>query len=160
MPYKVALVVKCSKGSPRLEDLRKFFHSLALIKEASVGLLDSKHILIRLDTKVDFHRIWSRGIWYVFGLPMLVFRWSPDFHVDREPSIAPVWFQLPKLPIHYFNKECLFQIVCYVGKPLFVDVATASGSRRSVARVCVEIDLLKSFPGRILIRNGDHEGFW
>ena len=46
-----------------------------------------------------------------------------------------------------------------MGKPLFVDAATASGLRPSVARVCVEVDLLKAFPGRIWIGNGDYGGF-
>ena len=159
-PYQFALVGKFSKGRPKMEDLRKFFHSLDLKEEASVGLMDARHILIKLGTEADFHRLWARGIWYVFGKPMTVFRWSPEFHVDREPAVVPVWFQLPKLPIHYFNKECLFQIVCCVGKPLFVDAATASGLRPSVARVCVEVDLLKAFPGRIWIGNGDYGGFW
>ena len=58
------------------------------------------------------------------------------------------------MPIHCFNKECLFQIVSCLGKPLFVDAATASGVRPSVARVCVEIDLLQEFPGRIWIGHG------
>ena len=66
---------------------------------------------------------------------------------------------LPKLPIHYFNKGFLFQIVSCVGKALFVVTATAFGSCPSMARVCVEIDLIKSFPSRIWIGNGDHELF-
>ena len=95
--------------------------------------MDSRHVLIRLGTEVDFNRIWAWGLWYVFGIPMRVFRWSLAFHVDCKPSVVPIWFQLPKLSIHYFNKECLFQIVCCVCKPLFVDAATASGSSPSVA---------------------------
>ena len=91
---------------------------------------------------------------------MRVFKWSPVFHVNREPSVVPVWFQLPKLPIHYFTKECLFQIVSCLGKPLFVDVATALGVCPSVARICVEIDLLQDLPGRIWIGNEEHGGFW
>ena len=85
----------------------------------------------------------------MFGLPMRVFRCSPGFHVDREPSIVLVWFQLPKLQIHYFNKECLFQIVRCLDKPLFVDAATVSGAHPSVARVRVEVDLIKAPPSRI-----------
>ena len=40
-----------------------------------------------------------------------------------------------------------------MGKPLFVDSATASGVRPSIARVCVEIDLLQTLPLRIWISN-------
>ena len=74
---------------------------------------------------------------------MRVFKWSLAFHVDREPSVVPVWFQLPKLPLHLFHKEALFQVAEVVGVPLLVDVVTMAVSRPSVAKVCVEVDLLK-----------------
>nr|XP_027096078.1 uncharacterized protein LOC113715975 [Coffea arabica] len=35
-----------------------------------------------------------------------------------------------------------------------------AASRPSIARVCVEIDLLKQLTQRVWIGNGDHEGFW
>ena len=89
-PYMFALVGKFSRGRLKMEDLRKFFLSLDLKGVASTGFLDSRHVLIKLSNEVDFHRIWSRNIWYVFGLPMRVFKWSPAFHVDRESSVVPV----------------------------------------------------------------------
>ncbi|XP_027171591.1 uncharacterized protein LOC113771176 [Coffea eugenioides] len=91
---------------------------------------------------------------------MKLFKWTPSFHVDREPSVVPVWVSLPKLPIHLFNRECLFQIVATLGVPLYVDAATAALSRPSVARVCVEVDLLKPLVSRVWIGNGGQEGFW
>mgnify|MGYP004722571369 FL=1 len=80
---------------------------------------------------------------------MRVFKWSLAFHVDREPSVVPVWFQLPKLPLHFFHKEALFQVAEVVGVPLLVDAVTMAVSRPSVARVCVEVDLLKPRHSRI-----------
>ncbi|XP_027120509.2 uncharacterized protein [Coffea arabica] len=91
---------------------------------------------------------------------MRVFKWSPAFHVDKEPSVVPVWFQLPKLPLHYFQKEAIFQISSVLGIPLFVDAATSAVARPSLARVCVEIDLLQPRPSRIWIGNGNYDGFW
>ena len=44
--------------------------------------------------------------------------------------------------------------------PLFVDAATSSFTRPNVARVCVEVDLLKSFPSRVWVDMGDGNGFW
>lgn len=91
---------------------------------------------------------------------MRVFKWTPRFHVDRESSLVPVWFSLPKLPVHLFHKSCLFQIVACLGRPLYLDSATVSLSRPSVARVCVELDLLKTLPSRVWIVMGAGEGFW
>ena len=91
---------------------------------------------------------------------MRVFKRSIDFHVDRETSVVPVWFALPKLPVHLFHKECLFPIVACLGQPLCVDAATAQGSRPNMARVCVEIDLMKELPSRVWISFGERLGFW
>ncbi|XP_071912409.1 uncharacterized protein [Coffea arabica] len=105
-------------------------------------------------------RIWARGIWYVAGFPIRIFKWSPAFHIDKEPSVVPVWFQLPKLPLHYFHKEAIFQIVSVLGVPLFVDAATLTTPRPCLVRVCVEIDLLQSRASRVWVGNGKYEGFW
>ncbi|XP_071922584.1 uncharacterized protein [Coffea arabica] len=143
-----------------MEDLQKFFRALDLKDDFSLGLMDRRHILIRLSNEADFYRIWSRNIWYVQDVSMRIFKWSTDFHVDRESSVVPVWFSLPKLPIHLFHKECLFSIVACLGWPLCVDTATAMGSRPSVARVCVEVDLQRELPERVWISVGDRMGFW
>ena len=91
---------------------------------------------------------------------MRAFKWSTDFHVDRESSVVPVWFSLPKLLIHLFHKECLFSIVACLGRPLCVDTATAVGLRSSVARVCVEVDLLRERTERVESSVGDRRGCW
>ena len=124
--FQLSLVGKFSKGRPPMEDIRRFFKALDLKDEFSVGLLDHRHVLIRLASEKDFRRLWGRNVWYVFGCPMRVFKWTSSFHVDKEPSIVPVWFSLPKLPVHFFKKECLIHIVSCLGKPLFRDAATNS----------------------------------
>ncbi|XP_027150383.1 uncharacterized protein LOC113750625 [Coffea eugenioides] len=159
-PFQYALVGKFSRGRPIMDDLRKFFHALDLTAKFSLGLLDRRHILIRLSNEADYYRVWSRGFWSINKAPMRVFKWSIDFHVDREDSIVPVWFALPMLPVHLFHKECLFSIVGCLGRPLCVDAATAKGSRPNVARVCVEVDLLKTLPSRVWIAFGERMGFW
>ena len=107
-PYRFALVGKFSKGRPKLEEVRKFIRTLDSREAATVGLVDARHVFIRMGNKADYHHVWARGIWYILGFPMRIFKWSPAFHVDREPSVVPIWFQLHKLPLHYFHKEAIF----------------------------------------------------
>ena len=159
-PFRFALIGKFSRGRPKLEEVRKFIASLDLRENPMIGLLDARHVLIQLNNEADFHRVWFRRIWYVASFPMRVFKWTTDFHVDRESSVVPLWLQLPKLPLHFFNKQVIFQIASMVGNPLLVDAATLAVSRPSVARVCVEMDLLRSTPSRVWIGNGNHAGFW
>ena len=160
IPFRYTLVGKFSRGRPLLPNLCKFFSTLDLRDTVSVGLLDARHVLLRFHGEADFLRVWSRSLWYVYGRPMRVFKWTSKFHVDRESSLVPVWFRLPKLPIHLFAKPCLFHIVSCLGNPLFVDTATSSFSRPNVARVCVEVDLLKTLPMRVWVDMGDGDGFW
>ncbi|XP_027181956.1 uncharacterized protein LOC113780347 [Coffea eugenioides] len=159
-PFQFALVGKFSRTRPAMADIRKFFLTLDLKGFYSIGLLDGRHVLIRLHNEADFLPVWTRNVWYIHGGAMRVFKWSTSFHVDKESSLVPVWFNLPKLPVHLFDKKCLFQIVSCLGRPLFIDGATAGLSRPSVARVCVEIDLLKILPSHVWIQLGEDHGFW
>lgn len=143
-----------------MEDLNKYFASLDLKGEFSIGLLDNRHILIKLNNEQDFLRIYSRQVWHLGAISMRIFKWTSDFHVDRESSFAPVWVSFPRLPIHFFEKGTLFQIASLLGNPLHLDAATISLKRPSVARLQVEIDILKSRPNQIWIGIGDSDGFW
>lgn len=80
--------------------------------------------------------------------------------MHSESSLVPVWVNLPALPIHYFDKHSLFSILSPVGRPLFLDSATAAGIRPSVARVCVEIDVAKLLVPRVWVAVEGESGFW
>lgn len=67
------------------------------------------------------------------------------------PCLVPVWISFPSRTIHYFDKHSLFSILNPVGRPLFLDSAAAVCTRPSVARVCVEVDLLKPICKRIWV---------
>lgn len=60
-----------------------------------------------------------------------------------------------------FNKHCLFSIARLVGNPLTIDAQTAYLSRPSLAKVCVQVDLLKKLPSRVWLERGDAIlGYW
>ena len=57
VPFQFALVGKFSRGRPVTENLQKFFRALDLKDGFSLGLLDHRHILIRLTNEAEFYRI-------------------------------------------------------------------------------------------------------
>ncbi|XP_051117366.1 uncharacterized protein LOC127242077 [Andrographis paniculata] len=73
---------------------------------------------------------------------MRLLKWNPDFKTTEEPPFAPVW-----VTFLYFLSTCSIKICSSqlppVGTPLKVDGPTATQSRCSHARVCVEVDLSK-----------------
>lgn len=99
-------------------------------------------------------------VWYVRGVSMRIFKWSPYFRVDKESSIVPIWITLPRLPVPFFHKSALFPIARLIGHPLRLDEATTKLKRPSVARIQVEIDVLRDRPEKIWIQMGSKEGYW
>lgn len=168
-PYHQTLVAKFSEGynkqnpnlgRPSLDKLHEYFLALDLHGELQLGLLDNRHVLLRCTLQEDFLRLYSRPVWYVRGLPMRIFKWSPGFHVERESPIVPVWISFPRLPIQFFNSEALFQLCRLIGIPLRMDAATQSLKRPSYTRVQIELDVLKPRPDHVWIGMEDLDGFW
>lgn len=79
--------------------------------------------------------------------------------MDVESSIAPIGVNFQGLSIHFFAKSSLFSIGSTLSVPMKMDTATAELTRPSVARMCIEMDLLKKIPGRIWIGCGE-TGYW
>jgi hypothetical protein len=66
---------------------------------------------------------------------------------------------LPLLPLHLFNYNALMRIGASLGSPMKIDHSTFSDIRPSVARLCIEMDLIGAFPERLWIGD-DTLGFW
>lgn len=142
--------------------VKAVFAKLGLNGNFSFGHLDPKHILIQLDHEGGFNLIWLKDLWLLDGYPMRVFRWTPDFHANVESPIVPViWNSLPNLSIFLYRKSILFSIARMIGNPLTLDIVAAEFTRLIVARICVEVDLLKRLPNRVRLECGDSiPAFW
>ncbi|XP_019224832.1 PREDICTED: uncharacterized protein LOC109206467 [Nicotiana attenuata] len=97
------------------------------------------------------------------GQYMWLQKWSPDFKPEEDLPIAPVWVLLPGLPFHMHTWQYVKQVVGVVGTPLEMDLATRGRTRPSVAKVRVEIDLLKPQPDSVYVgqvyENAPQKGF-
>lgn len=78
-------------------------------------------------------------------------KWSPNFKPEEDLLIALVWVLLPKLPFHMHTWHYVKQIVSSVGTPLEMDAVTRGKTRPSMAKVRVEIDLLKPQPDSVYV---------
>ena len=136
-------------GRPPVEELEKYFLSLDLKGEVQLGLLDNRHVLIRLNLQEDYIRIYSRPVWYVKAIPMRILKWTSSFHVDREPPVVAAWISFPKLPVHFFHPTALFAIASLIGTPLRMDAATQNLKRPSITMTQIELDLLRDKPKKI-----------
>ncbi|KAK6121318.1 hypothetical protein DH2020_044944 [Rehmannia glutinosa] len=152
--WKLTLIGKFSFAIPQPNRIAKGLCALNLKGMFSWSFANSSHV-IKLQLEEDFNRLWMGTIWMVGECLMRVFKWTPTFNPKSESPIAPVWVRFPGLPIHFYDYHALFAICKKIGSPLQVDAATARKTRLSMARVCIEIDLLKERMEEIVLRFND-----
>lgn len=73
-------------------------------------------------------------------------KWSLDFKPEEDLPVAPAWALLPGLPYHLHNWHYIKELLSSVGTPLALDAATLGRTRPSMAKIRVEVDLLKPLP--------------
>ncbi|KAJ6825538.1 uncharacterized protein M6B38_376645 [Iris pallida] len=134
-----------------MEVIRRAFAGFRFEGSVSVGLIDDRHILIRPRLKVDFLRLWSRQLWFVVKATMRIFKWTPEFSMQIESPMAPMWVSFPDLPSFLFVKASIFLIVAGLGPPLKLDKVTETLSQPSRARVLAKIDISKPLVDHIRI---------
>lgn len=104
------------------------------------------YYIVKLDNKEKLALILAGGPWKIMDHYLMVQRWKPNF----RSSIAPVgktaiWIRLPEMPIEYFNADLLSEVATHIGKPIKLDTNTNMAIRGKFARICVEVDLSKTY---------------
>ncbi|XP_047978997.1 uncharacterized protein LOC125220907 [Salvia hispanica] len=139
------IIGKFSHSIPSSHQIQKCLSNMKFIGGFSWKYINAKHVAIQVEDATDYAKLLvgqnGMPVWYVDRHPMRVFRWSPEFNPYFETPIAAVWCNLVGLPIHLFEKSALFTIGGMLGNPIQVDHATASQTRLSFVRICVEIDI-------------------
>ncbi|WMV57366.1 hypothetical protein MTR67_050751 [Solanum verrucosum] len=87
-----AIICKFSYGKPDIKELRRTIPGQCGIKsKCTIGVLDTRHILIRLTTIVDYVNLLSTSAFYMKAKEcyweMRTFKWDPWFEPDVETTI-------------------------------------------------------------------------
>ncbi|PKU74762.1 hypothetical protein MA16_Dca004953 [Dendrobium catenatum] len=150
-PFEFALVGKFPARHPSLDAIRKFFFNLKLKGDVSVTVLNKRNVLIKLFNDLDYCRVFTHRSYFVNNCFMKLIKWSPTLDVETESPVVPIWISFPNLRPHLFASRILHGLGRVFDNPLKTDNATSTGSRPSVARVLVELDVSKTFPDKIWI---------
>ncbi|KAL0916491.1 hypothetical protein M5K25_014011 [Dendrobium thyrsiflorum] len=126
-----------------------FFFNLKLNVDFLVTLLDSSHVLIKLLSDMDYSRVFCHRSNLVYNCYMKLSKLSPTLDIGVESSVIPIWIFFPNLRPHLFSPRILHALGSLFGRPLKVDNATSIGSRPSLARVLVELDITKKYPEKV-----------
>lgn len=82
----------------------------------------------------------------------MVTKWSPNFKLEEDSPIVPVWVLLLSLPFYFHTWHYVKQVLGPVGIPLSMDITTDYRTRPSMAKVRVEVDLTKPFLNSVWVR--------
>ncbi|KAG8370048.1 hypothetical protein BUALT_Bualt14G0077100 [Buddleja alternifolia] len=151
-PYQYSLMGKFSHGYQTMTRLRAKFVAVGLLKGFKIGVLDNKHVWIKLLDPNDYARIWMKQVWYFDGFPMRVLKWTRDFDPREESPIMPIWIKVLGLKPHWFHRKFLFHVASLIGKPLKLDEATTEIDNPSLARICVEVNVMENLISEIPIQ--------
>ncbi|XP_020672763.1 uncharacterized protein LOC110092522 [Dendrobium catenatum] len=151
--YNLALVGYSLGKRPYYEALLKAVTNLWKLK-GTIKLisLSEGFFLFEFSCAEDYEMVWTKGAWFIFGRPFIFKKWSSHFSPERiEYTNIPIWFKIHDLPLCCWTPIGISKIATKVGIPLAVDALTASKSRLTYARVCVQIDSSATYPAFIPI---------
>nr|POE81276.1 uncharacterized protein CFP56_48436 [Quercus suber] len=114
--------------------------------------LGKDYLLIKFHCADDYDKVLRGGPWFIGEHFLAIKPWEPYFRAssDSLKSVA-VWVRFPELPIEFYDMEVLKEIGSAIGPVLRIDSYTATGSRGSYARLCIQIDLDKPLINSIRI---------
>ncbi|KAH0633900.1 hypothetical protein KY284_036686 [Solanum tuberosum] len=161
---RFTIIGRFVKPRPQIDKIRSKFKEMVTIKGSTkIGVYDNFNVFLDFTNEEDFNTVWFKRVIEIEEQQMWLQKWTPNFKPEEDLPIAPVWVLLPKLPFHMHTWQYIKQIVSSVGTPLEMDQATKSRTRPSMAKVKVEIDLLKPQPESVYVglihENSPQTGF-
>lgn len=136
--------MKFSAGRPKLHEMRTHIASeWHLAAPPAVGLMDPRHVTLHMASAADTQRALSRPTSKIKNYLFRLFRWTPDFEIGKDSSMAAMWARLYNLPLQYFNESALIRLGSALGTVLLICPKTADLTQQIYARMCIELEVSK-----------------
>ncbi|XP_060200076.1 uncharacterized protein LOC132628294 [Lycium barbarum] len=116
-----------------------------------IRVFDNFNIFLTFNNNEDFNVILYKRAIDLDGYQIWFQKWSPDFKLEEDIPIVPVWVLLPGLPFHMHTWHYVKQITEAAGIPIELDTTTKTMNRPSMAKVRAEIDLMKPLVHKVWI---------
>ncbi|KAF5459457.1 hypothetical protein F2P56_023400, partial [Juglans regia] len=145
-PFKFSLVLKFLKQRPSLDTIRLFIKNRWGLSGVAVvsSMRKPRNVFVRLMSEEDFNKAFSREVCDINGVAYRPFHWSPEYSEEEEPPVVPVWIFLPGLAPNFYHPSILKIFTAPIRKFIRCDNSTWCATRTDGARVCLELDAVKS----------------
>lgn len=112
-------------------------------------MIDIRHVTIHMNSASDTQRALSRDSNKIKNCLFRLFRWSTNFKIGKDSSMAAVWVKLFNLPLQFYNESSLMRLGYVIGTILRVCPTTSNLTQQKYIRLCIKIDvsnpLMESF---------------
>ncbi|GJR54007.1 zinc knuckle CX2CX4HX4C containing protein [Tanacetum coccineum] len=120
-------------------------------------IVDSNNgiFFIKFNNDEGIEYVVNNGPWLVKSKPLIVQKWDINMCLDKtEPEVIPLWIKLCNVPLEAWTTKGISALASRIGKPVKMDVTTASMCKMGVgrvgyARVLVEVSAKKPLPYNI-----------
>ncbi|XP_048611893.1 uncharacterized protein LOC106393218 [Brassica napus] len=122
-------------------------------RDIAVSKMEGFAFLFRIPNAATRARVIKQKLWQIEGQTMFVDKWEPGV-VPTKPELtsAPIWLELRKVPLQFFNEDGLERIAGLVGHPKFLHPTTANKTNLEVAKVFTIIDPRKPVPKAVNVQ--------
>lgn len=122
-------------------------------RDIAVSKMEGFAFLFRIPNAATRARVVKQKLWQIEGQTMFVDKWEPGV-VPTKPELtsAPIWLELRKVPLQFFNEDGLERIAGLVGHPKFLHPMTANKTNLEVAKVFTIIDPRKPLPEAVNVQ--------
>lgn len=122
-------------------------------RDIAVSKMEGFAFLFRIPNAATRQRVINQGLWHIEGQTMFVDRWEPGVTPSKpELTSAPIWLELRKVPLQFFNEDGLERIASLVGHPKYLHPLTKNKSNLEVAKVYTIIDPRKPLPEAVNVK--------
>ncbi|OIS96896.1 hypothetical protein A4A49_01939 [Nicotiana attenuata] len=140
---KFTCVGKFSNIMPRMEVIKKSFIAQTKVRGGvKIAHFNARTVYIDLDNDSGAQNQPKQQM-YIQGQMMKLEAWTPAFKPNEDSPIVPTWVVIPELPWHLYYMEILTPLLSPIGKALYLDLTSFQKTRGSVAKVKIQIDLIK-----------------
>lgn len=122
-------------------------------RDIAVSKMEGFAFLFRIPNAATRDRVIKQRLWLIEGQTMFVDKWEPGV-VPTKPELtsAPIWLELRKVPLQFFNEDGLERIAGLVGDPKYLHPTTANKTNLEVAKVFTIIDPRQPLPEAVNVQ--------
>ncbi|KAH0749146.1 hypothetical protein KY290_028378 [Solanum tuberosum] len=150
-----SVVVYVVGAIPSIGAMKRFIVAQGSFSAKPVVLYHSDgYFVVRFANEEERDKVLCAGPHYFLKRPVIMKPWLPEFNFKKEIlTTIPIWIKLPNLPLNCWNSVVLSKIGSSLGQPLYAEECTTQASRISFARILIEMDVTRSLPKMIKIRD-------